>query len=74
MKKKEIISKLDELIANLDKLNNEFTELAESLEYSYWHDENEALEDVSRYVCESQCVFEDTLSDLQEARIKAERI
>ena len=74
MEKKEIIEKLESLIQKTEAINKEFEAFANSLQDEYWFNENKAIEQVSRYIVESQCVFEDTITDLTDARMIANRI
>ena len=74
MGKKEIIKKLESLIQKTEAINKEFEAFANSLQDEYWFNENEAIEQVSRYIVESQCVFEDAITDLTDARMIANRI
>ena len=74
MEKKEIIKKLESLIQKTEAINKEFEDFANSLQDEYWFNENDAVEQVSRYVVESQCIFEGAITDLTDARMIANRI
>ena len=74
MEKKEIIKKLESLIQKTEAINKEFEDFANSLQDEYWFNENDAVEQVSRYVVESQCIFEGAITDLTDARMIANSI
>lgn len=74
MEKKEIIEKLESLIQKTEAINKEFEAFANSLQDEYWFNENKAVEQVSRYVVESQCVFEGAITDLTDALMIANGI